>query len=59
MSTTSDLLSAAKEIDRLLLVIESAVRNADPKQWPAVVRALKANHEAIKATLTPQQQEVE
>lgn len=46
-----DLLAAAVEIDRLLLVIESAVRFADPKNHPAVLAALKANHAATaKAT---------
>lgn len=44
----TDLYKAAKEIDRLFLVIESAVRFADPWQHSAVLAALKANRAAIK-----------
>jgi len=49
-----DLLGAMREIDRLFLVIESAVRNSDPQRHAAVLEALKENRAAInKATVKP------
>lgn len=42
------LRAAATEIDRHLLVIESAVRNADPSQHSAVLAALQANRAALE-----------
>jgi hypothetical protein len=42
-----DLHDGAVELDRLMLVIESAVRNADPRNYKAVVAALNANRAAI------------
>lgn len=39
---------AGREIDRLSLVIESAVRNADPVNHEAVLAALKANRAALQ-----------
>jgi len=47
IAAAPDLDAAAREIDRLLLVIESAVRNADPVHHEAVLAALKANRTAI------------
>lgn len=41
------MLAAAQEIDRLLLVIESAVRNSDAVEYAAILKALKANRAAI------------
>jgi hypothetical protein len=42
------LRAAASGIDRYLLVIESAVRNADPSQHGAVLAALQANRAALE-----------
>jgi len=51
IAAAPDYDASAREIDRLLLVIESAVRNADPTHHAAVLAALKANRAAIaKAT---------
>lgn len=44
----AQLRAAAIEIDRYLLVIESAVRNADPSQHSAVLAALQANRAALE-----------
>lgn len=43
------LLKCARELHRLSLVIESAVRNADPRHHPAVLKAIKENTAAIRA----------
>lgn len=40
--------TALKEIDRLSLVIESAVRNSDPSQHSAVVAALCSTRSALE-----------
>jgi hypothetical protein len=42
-----DLYAAGAAIDRLLLVIESAVRTADPAHHSAVLDALEANRAAL------------
>jgi len=42
-----DMLAAGIEIDRLMLVIESAVRNDDKSHHAKVLAALKANRAAI------------
>ena len=42
------MAEAAVAIDRLMLVIESAVRNADPSHHRAVVDALNANAAALR-----------
>ena len=47
IAAAPELLDAAVELDRLLLVIESAVRFADPTHSKAVLAALKANSAAI------------
>lgn len=47
IAAAPDLAEAAIEIDRLFLVIESAVRNADPRHQPVVLAALKANRAAL------------
>jgi len=47
MAAAPDTYTSAREIDRLYLVIESAVRNADPRNHALVVAALKANQAAI------------
>lgn len=51
MNAAPDLLEAARAIDKLGLVIESAVRNADPDYKYQVIHALLENKRAIeKAT---------
>lgn len=46
--------ASGTELDRLALIIESAVRNADPGRHEIVVAALKANNIALsKATGAP------
>ena len=51
IAAAPDHHDAAREIDRLVLVIESAVRNADPGHHAEVLAALRANRAAIaKAT---------
>jgi len=47
IAAAPDHYAAARELDRLMLVIESAVRNADPSHHEAVLAALKANRAAI------------
>ena len=59
IAAAPNMLAAAREIDRLLLVIESAVRNADHPHWEAVVRALKANNAAIGLAVPPHQRQEE
>ena len=49
LAASPDLLAVCKEIDRLLFVIESAVRNSAPSNYGAVAKALKANIEAISS----------
>lgn len=53
MAAAHDLLEAAREIDRLSLVIESAVRNADSRHHDAVVTAIKDLRAAIKKATAP------
>lgn len=43
------LVEAAREIDRWLLVIESAVRRGEPRDHPAILAALKANRAALES----------
>lgn len=51
IAAATDLLTAAKEMDRWMLVIESAMRADAPRDHGAVLDALKANAAAIaKAT---------
>lgn len=47
IAAAPDQHASGIELDRLFLVIESAVRNADPAHLPAVVAALKANRAAV------------
>lgn len=49
IAAAPDMLASAIEIDRLTLVIESAVRNFDPRNYAAVLSALRANIAAIKS----------
>jgi hypothetical protein len=51
IAAAPDHHAAAVEIDRLMLVIESAVRTADPKNRRAVMAALVANRAAIDKAL--------
>jgi hypothetical protein len=48
IAAAPEMLATAKEIDRFLLVIECAVRSADPSQHRAVLDALMANRAAIR-----------
>lgn len=51
IAASPDHHAVALELDRLMLVIESAVRRQDPSHSEAVVAMLKANRAAIaKAT---------
>jgi len=51
IAAAPDLLAAGFEFERLMLVIDSAVRNADPKYHEQVLAALNANRAALqKAT---------
>ena len=47
IAAAPDMLSNGVEFDRLCLVIESAVRNADPANLDAVVALIHANRAAI------------
>ena len=47
IAAAPDHNAASREIDRLSLVIESAVRNAEPSHHAKVLAALKANRAAI------------
>ena len=53
IAAAPDYHTAAREIDRLALVIESAVRFSDPTNLAAVRAALKANQAAIAKATTP------
>jgi len=53
IAAAPDYHTAAREIDRLALVIESAVRFSDPTNLAAVRAALKANQAAILKATTP------
>lgn len=45
--TNQKLREVATELDRLMLVIESAVRNADPRNHASVMALIFANKEAL------------
>ena len=53
IAAAPDYHTAARETDRLALVIESAVRFSDPTNLAAVRAALKANQAAIAKATTP------
>ena len=53
IAAAPDYHTAARETDRLALVIESAVRFSDPTNLAAVRAALKANQAAILKATTP------
>lgn len=48
-----DLYASAKKLDHLMLVIESAVRHADPAHHAAVMALLAENSAAIAKATTP------
>lgn len=47
IAAAPELLAISQEMDRLMLVIESAARTADPGNHQSVLAALKANRAAI------------
>lgn len=53
IAAAPEMLAAGVEIDRLILVIESAVRYADQLNHAEVLAALKANRAAIIKARTP------
>lgn len=53
IASIPDMLAAAAELDRLCLVIESAVSITDPAHHAAVVALLKANRAALAKAKAP------
>jgi len=47
MTENQKLREVATELDRLMLVIESAVRHADPRNHASVMALIRANKEAL------------
>lgn len=47
MTENQKLREVATELDRLMLVIESAVRHADPRNHASVMALIAANKEAL------------
>lgn len=48
---SADLLAAARELDRLSLIILSAVNLSDRPNLPVVAEAIRANRAAIKKAI--------
>lgn len=47
IAAAPSLLATAQEVDRLMLVIESAVRSAHAVEYDAILTALRANRDAV------------